>query len=53
MTSSPGSTSARMATASAAKPPLVMATSAGSHSMPVRAVRLRATAIRAFGSLTL
>ena len=53
MTSSPGSTSARMATASAAKPPLVMATSSGSHAMPVLSDRLLATAILAFGSLNL
>ena len=52
MTSSPGSTTARMATARAAKPPLVIATSSGSHGIPVRAARSRATVIRALGSLT-
>ena len=53
MTSSPGSTSARIATASAAKPPLVIATSAGSQSIPVCFDRPRATVMRDFGSLSL
>ena len=53
MTSSPGSTSARIATARAANPPFVMATSAGSHFRPVCAESVRATVICDFGSLSL
>ena len=43
MTSSPGSTRVRSATAIAAKPPFVIATSSACHAMPVRAVSVSAT----------
>jgi len=44
---------ARSVTASAAKPPFVMAMSSGSQAMPVLAVSDLATAPRLFGSLSL
>ena len=53
MTSSPGSTSVRSATASAEKPPVVIATSAGSQARPVRRVSVSATTRCDSGSLSL